>query len=169
MRERSPEGASMKHLVVDAYVRYAVVGTCLMVGFACRPPSADWEDPRGADSAKRVLAQHNRSSAGQTVEFEESERRKYARVENMIQARFSGVEVTQNGSGFTIKIRGTGSFTSSNEPLLVVDGSIRQNGTLNRISPLDVERIEIVKDGTASFYGARGANGVIIITTRRSR
>ena len=102
------------------------------------------------------------------VEFPESERPKYARVENMIQARFAGVVVTPNGSGFAIKIRGTGSFTSSNEPLLVVDGTVRQNGTLNRISPLDVARIEIVKDGMASFYGSRGANGVILITTTRS-
>src|SRR5262249_50196696 len=122
-----------------------------------------------ADSAKRVLAERNRGSAGQVVEFQESERRKYTRVENMIQARFAGVDVTPSGSGFAIRIRGTGSFASSNEPLLVVDGSIRQNGTLKFISPLDVERIEIVKDGMASFYGSRGANGVILITTRRAR
>jgi TonB-dependent SusC/RagA subfamily outer membrane receptor len=103
------------------------------------------------------------------VEFPESERPKYARVENMIQARFAGVDVTPRGGGFAIKIRGTGSLTSSNEPLLVIDGAIAPSGTLNRISPLDVERIEILKDGMASFYGSRGANGVILITTRRGR
>lgn len=160
----------MKLSSVVARARYGVLGTYLLVGVACHPPSAEWQDAaREADSAKRVLAQRNRGSAGQMVEFPESERRKYVRVENMIQARFPGVEVRPIGSGFSIKIRGTGSFASSNEPLLVVDGSIGPNGTLSRISPLDVERIEIVKDGMASFYGSRGANGVILITTRRGR
>jgi len=154
--------------IVVSWTRYAALGTYLLLGWACHPPSAEWQEAaREADSAKRVLAQRNRGSAGQVVEFPESERSQYARVENMIQARFAGVEVTPRGSGFSIKIRGTGSFTSGNEPLLVVDGSTRQNGALNHISPLDVERIEIVKDGMASFYGSRGANGVILITTTR--
>ena len=163
-------GLAMRFPSVVASARYTVVGTYFLAGVACRPPSAEWiEAAREADSTKRVLAQRNRGSAGQMVEFPESERPKYARVENMIQARFAGVVVTPSGSGFAIKIRGTGSFTSSNEPLLVVDGAIRQHGTLDRISPLDVERIEIVKDGMASFYGSRGANGVILITTRSVR
>ena len=160
----------MRFPIVVACARYAVLGTYLLVGLACHPPSAEWQlAAHEADSAKRVLDQRNRGSAGQMVEFPESERPKYARVENMIQARFAGVEVTPRGSGFAIKIRGTGSFTSSNEPLLVVDGSIAQSGTLNRISPLDVERIEVVKDGMASFYGSRGANGVILISTKHGR
>ena len=156
--------------IVVSWTRYAALGTYLLLGWACHPPSAEWQEAaREADSAKRVLAQRNRGSAGQVVEFPESERSQYARVENMIQARFAGVEVTPRGSGFSIKIRGTGSFTSSNEALLIVDGSVAQSGTLNRVSPLDVERIEVVKDGMASFYGSRGANGVIVITTRRGR
>jgi TonB-dependent SusC/RagA subfamily outer membrane receptor len=160
----------MRFPIVAACDRYAALATCLLVGVACHPPSAEWQEAaRDADSTKRVLAQRNRGSAGQTVEFPENERRKYVRVEHMIQARFAGVEVTPSGSGFAIKIRGTGSFASSNEPLIVVDGSIRQNGTLNRIRPLDVERIEIVKDGMASFYGSRGANGVILVTATRGR
>ena len=150
--------------------RGGLLFTSLLLGLACHPPSAEWQlAAHEADSTKRVLAERNRGSAGQMVEFPESERPKYARVENMIQARFAGVEVTPRGSGFAIKIRGTGSFTSSNEPLFIVDGSVAQSGTLNRISPLDVERIEVVKDGMASFYGSRGANGVIVITTRRGR
>ena len=158
----------MKFPIVVA--RWGLLFTTVLVGLACHPPSAEWREAAlEADSAKRVLAQRNRGSAGQMVEFPEAERPKYARVENMIQARFAGVVVTPSGSGFTIKIRGTGSLTSSNEPLLVVDGTIRQNGTLKFISPLDVERIEIVSDGMAAFYGARGANGVILITTRYGR
>ena len=99
----------MKASIVMACARYAVLGTYLSVGLACHPPSAEWQlAAHEADSAKRVLAERNLGSAGQMVEFPESERPKYARVENMIQARFSGVEVTPRGSGFAINIRGTG-------------------------------------------------------------
>ena len=168
--ERSEGSASPDCLKSRSLALLGMILTSLLLGLACHPPAAEWRQAAlEADSAKRVLAQQNRGSAGQVVEFEESERRKYTRVENMIQARFAGVVVTPNGNGFAIKIRGTASFTSSNEPLLVVDGSIVQSGTLNRISPLDVERIEIVKDGMASFYGSRGANGVILITTKQGR
>jgi TonB-dependent SusC/RagA subfamily outer membrane receptor len=161
----------MEHAGLRAYVRFAVAG-CLAVSSGCAPLSGEQDaspdNARGADSTRRAVAQRNRSSATQGIDFDESERGKYTRVELMIQARFAGVQVTQSGSGFTIKVRGTGSFTSSNEPLIVVDGALRSTGSLSRISPLDVERIEVVKDGTASFYGSRGANGVILITTRRT-
>jgi len=81
--------------------------------------------------------------------------------------RFSGVQVTPKGGGFAIQIRGTGSFASNNEPLVIVDGATRSTSDLGRIDPRDVERIEVVKDAAASFYGVRGANGVILIKTRR--
>ena len=85
----------------------------------------------------------------------------------MIQARFSGVEVTQAGNAFSIKIRGAGSFASSNEPLIVIDGAVRTTADLASVNPKDVVRIEVMKDSAAAFYGVRGANGVIVITTRR--
>lgn len=84
----------------------------------------------------------------------------------MIQAHFAGVQVTQQGGNYTIQIRGVGSFGSSNEPLVIVDGATRTVADLGRVSPLDVQRIEVFKDAAASFYGSRGANGVIVITTR---
>lgn len=162
----------MERARLQAYFRFAAVGSCLAVSAGCGPrlgeQAASPEDVPSADSTRRAVAQRNRSSATQGIDFDETERSKYSRVELMIQARFAGVQVIPSGGGFTIKIRGTGSFTSSNEPLIVVDGALRSTGALSRISPLDVERIEVVKDGTASFYGSRGANGVILITTRRT-
>jgi TonB-dependent SusC/RagA subfamily outer membrane receptor len=101
------------------------------------------------------------------VDFEEAERSRFTRVEQMIQARFSGVQVFPKGGGYTIQIRGTGSFGSSNEPLVIIDGASRSTADLGAIDPRDVERIAVVKDAAASFYGVRGANGVIMITTRR--
>jgi len=85
----------------------------------------------------------------------------------MIQAKFSGVQVISLGGSYTIRIRGSGSFTSGNDPLVIIDGASRSTSDLRSISPVDVKRIEIVKDGAGSFYGSRGANGVIIITTGR--
>ena len=86
----------------------------------------------------------------------------------MIQARFTGVTVTPSANGFMIRIRGSASLALSNEPLILIDGVSRASLDLRSIDPRVVERIEIVKDGAASFYGSRGANGVVIITTTRA-
>jgi len=101
------------------------------------------------------------------VTFDDAERARFTRVEQMIQARFSGVQVLPSGGNFTIQIRGTGSFGSGNEPLVVIDGATRTVRDLGSVHPREVMRIEVMKDAAASFYGSRGANGVIVITTRR--
>jgi TonB-dependent SusC/RagA subfamily outer membrane receptor len=93
-------------------------------------------------------------------------------VADMLVGRFPGVEVRQlsNGSA-TIRIRGSRSFRSNEEPLIVVDGIPQQNGAqaLMDMSPRDVDSIEVLKDAAASaVYGSRGANGVILISTRRA-
>jgi len=151
-------------------VRFAVLGICLVTSAACARRSAAAEDDRAAalraDSTRVARAEQIRSSASQVVTFDEGERTRYTRVEHMLQ-RFSGVQVTPKGGGFAIQIRGTGSFASNNEPLVIVDGATRSTSDLGRIDPRDVERIEVVKDAAASFYGVRGANGVILIKTRR--
>jgi TonB-dependent starch-binding outer membrane protein SusC len=93
-------------------------------------------------------------------------------VTDMLVGRFPGVEVRQlpNGSA-TIRIRGTRSFRSNEEPLIVVDGIPQHGGAqvLMDLSPRDVESIEVLKDGAAtSVFGSRGSNGVILVSTRRS-
>jgi TonB-linked SusC/RagA family outer membrane protein len=73
------------------------------------------------------------------------------------------------GSGTSIRIRGGNSISANNEPLYVIDGFIG-GGDLNSINPSDIESIEILKDATAtSIYGSRGANGVIMITTKKGK
>jgi TonB-dependent SusC/RagA subfamily outer membrane receptor len=94
-------------------------------------------------------------------------------VADMLVGRFPGVEVRQlpNGSA-TIRIRGTRSFRSTDEPLIVLDGIPQHNGaqSLMDLSPRDVESVEVLKDaGASAVYGSRGAKGVILIATRRSR
>ncbi|RAK35897.1 UNVERIFIED_ORG: TonB-linked SusC/RagA family outer membrane protein [Chitinophaga ginsengisegetis] len=108
-------------------------------------------------------------------------------VINALQGRMAGVEVSQSnglpGSGTSIKIRGQYSINSGVEPLYVIDGvpfnfslSVYQTGSngtvnpLNSLNPGDIESIDVLKDGDATaIYGARGGNGVILITTKKGK
>ena len=92
-------------------------------------------------------------------------------VVDMLVGRFPGVEVRAlpNGSA-SIRIRGSRSFKATDEPLIVVDGIPQHVGAqaLMDMSPQDVQSIEVLKDAAASsVFGSRGANGVILISTRR--
>ena len=92
------------------------------------------------------------------------------RVDQMLQGRASGVLVLNTdgspGGNTTIRIRGMNSIQGGNSALIVVDGF--QGGDLTALNPGDIEAIEILKDASATaIYGAQGANGVILITTKR--
>jgi TonB-linked SusC/RagA family outer membrane protein len=108
-------------------------------------------------------------------------------LDQAMQGRLAGVQVTQNsgspGSSIQVRVRGSSSLSGSNEPLYVIDGipintgSYSQIGVgnqsvsaLNDINPSDIESIEVLKDAaSASLYGSRGANGVVLITTKRGK
>jgi TonB-dependent starch-binding outer membrane protein SusC len=104
-------------------------------------------------------------------------------ADQALQGRAPGVQVIQNssapGAGTTVRIRGGNSIQGGNEPLYVIDGIpvYNDNGSsgaavngLSSISPGDIESIEILKDASATaIYGSRGANGVVIITTKRGK
>jgi TonB-dependent starch-binding outer membrane protein SusC len=84
--------------------------------------------------------------------------------------RLAGVQVTGTegapNAQFQIRVRGGGSITQNNTPLYIIDGVQVENG-LNSLSPQDIESIDVLKDAsTTAIYGARGANGVVIITTK---
>lgn len=87
-----------------------------------------------------------------------------------LQGQVAGVNVnkinSRPGSDYTIDIRGLQSIGFSNEPLIVIDGVM--GGKLNTLNPTDIESIDVLKDASSSaIYGARGANGVIIVTTKK--
>ena len=96
-------------------------------------------------------------------------------------ARVAGVQITQNnaapGGNISVRIRGTNSINGSSEPLYIVDGIQISNGgavtdvsPLSTINPNDIESVDILKDASATaIYGARGANGVVLITTKRGK
>jgi len=89
-----------------------------------------------------------------------------------IQGKAAGVQVQQTsfapGSGINITVRGGNSINTSTSPLYVVDGFISDNG--NQVNPNDVEDIQVLKDASATaIYGARGGNGVVLITTKKGK
>ena len=114
------------------------------------------------DARERDTATSNEWT-GQTV----------ARAEELMTGRFPGVDVTPlAGGGVSVRIRGASSILGSAEPLFVVDGTPIEagpGGALTGISPSDIAKIQVLKDiGSTSLYGARGANGVIVITTKQA-
>lgn len=93
------------------------------------------------------------------------------RVENILQGRSAGVEVTAQsgmpGGGMKVRVRGTTSINTSNDPLYVIDGMISPSG-LDGLNPADIQSMEVLKDASSTaIYGSRGSNGVIIITTKQ--
>ena len=94
-------------------------------------------------------------------------------VTNALAGQVAGVQLTSSdgspGSTATIRIRGISSISAGNDPLIIVDGA-PFGGDLNNINPSDIESMTVLKDAASNaLYGARGANGVIMITTKRGR
>ena len=105
------------------------------------------------------------------VEGDDIERRDLQRIEAMLRGQVAGVQVVPTANGFAIRIRGAGTFTGNADPLFVVDGvalPLGLDGALNGLNPRDVESIRVLKNASdTALYGARGANGVVVITTIR--
>lgn len=90
----------------------------------------------------------------------------YTDMYNLINGRFSGVQVNSNGE---IYIRGINSMNMSSAALIVVDGITVDKSIMRDILPADVKSINILKGPSAAIYGARGANGVVIIETKKGK
>ncbi|MBQ8673717.1 MAG: TonB-dependent receptor [Bacteroides sp.] len=94
-------------------------------------------------------------------------------VSKSLEGAMAGVQISQSsgqpGSSGTIYVRGIGSISASKSALIVVDG-VPYEGSLNQIAPSDIESMTVLKDAAAnSLYGARGSNGVVLITTKRGK
>lgn len=96
-----------------------------------------------------------------------------ANISNALVGQVAGMAAVQKSgeAGFeetTIRIRGVGTYTGDQNPLIVIDGIIRDMAVFNLLDPYDVQSINVLKDASATaVYGVRGANGVIIVTTKR--
>ena len=108
-----------------------------------------------------------------TVDKDALKRKSVSNVSKAIAGEVAGVRVInssgQPGSGATIRIRGFGSVNGNRDPLFVVDG-VPYEGAVSSINPDDIESMVVLKDATStSVYGSRGANGVVLITTKKGR
>ena len=122
-----------------------------------------------------------------SVSGEQMERHALGDINTSLQGKIAGLQITSNsgepGAGATVRIRGASSVNGSSQPLYIVDGvpintetfkgGLNDDGStfspLADINPADIESIEVLKDGTASIYGSRASNGVIIITTKTGK
>ncbi|WP_088654122.1 SusC/RagA family TonB-linked outer membrane protein [Geofilum rhodophaeum] len=108
-----------------------------------------------------------------TVDAREISKRQVSNITNAIAGQVAGVQASsssgQPGSSANIRIRGIGSMSASNAPLYIVDG-MPFEGNISAINSNDIESVSVLKDAAASaIYGARGANGVIIVTTKQGK
>lgn len=110
---------------------------------------------------QQVRSEEN-TSAVSGISYKDTDFTRYTSVQDLIADNFAGVQYS--GSGLII--RGSRTLQGSTEPLVVIDGVISSNG-FSYLHPLDVERIDVLKDGTSAVYGSRGANGVILIETKK--
>jgi len=97
-------------------------------------------------------------------------------LDQALQGRIAGVQVTQNsgepGGSISVRIRGVGSISAGTEPLYIVDGipMTQIAGGLNSINPIDIERIDVLKDAASTaIYGSRASNGVVLVTTKHGK
>lgn len=136
-------------------VAFAVSGCAH--GASGSPEAAEDSQPHG--SATELTAEDIQRSPDQPIE-------------RLLAARFPGVWLTRTPEGgLAVRIRGTTSVHGARQPLYVIDGIPIQpgpGGSLAGINPYDIESIEVLKDvADTALYGMRGANGVIVITTKR--
>ena len=111
------------------------------------------------------------TGSASTVKSEQIEKRQVSNITNALSGQVAGVQVTssngQPGTTSTVRIRGVGSMAAGNSPLYVVDG-VPFDGDIASINTADIETTTVLKDAASNaLYGARGANGVILITTKK--
>ena len=101
-----------------------------------------------------------------SLELNEAEKSSYSTIYDYLEGRVPGVQVIKTGTASaTVIIRGVNFSNSSTEPLFIVDGVTVTD--ISSLNPHDVKSVTVLKDASASIYGVRGANGVIVITTKR--
>jgi TonB-dependent SusC/RagA subfamily outer membrane receptor len=144
--------SSSSHVLLPLGLTIALLG-------GCKSAQRAESDPPPTPSAD-VTAEDIQRAPGQSVE-------------EILKGRVAGVTVTRSSDGgIAVRIRGATSLYGSNEPLYVLDGIPIQpgpGGSLTGIDPYDIESIEVLKDpADTALYGMRGANGVIVIKTKRA-
>lgn len=133
------------------------------------------EDASGLDEIVVIgygtVKKRDLTGAVSTVKSDEIKLAPVASPIEAIQGRVAGLDITRNdgrsNSGVSILLRGNRSLTASSEPIYIIDGI---QGSINNLNPNDIDSIDVLKDASATaIYGSAGANGVIIITTKKAK
>jgi len=156
-------------------IRMATASALVLLGACARagsPPQAPAPDSvsigYGSEPAAAV------TGAVQSLKTD-SLKAQYGTMVDMLEGHVAGLQVLRLANGqIQLRLRGTTSLSSSNEPLVVIDDHLISpdgiTSALLSVAPSDVERIDVLKDaGSTAIYGSRGANGVILITTKHGR
>ncbi|RZM07700.1 MAG: SusC/RagA family TonB-linked outer membrane protein, partial [Pedobacter sp.] len=169
------------------------VGTRKVIDIAMQAEAKELEEVQVVATAYGTVDRRKLTSAVSSIGADQIENEVLPSITQAIQGKAGGVQVTQKsgspGGGLSIRVRGTTSINASSDPLYVVDG-IPVNSTTNftggtnfnfgggtqginvlsSINPSDVQSVEVLKDAaSSSIYGARAANGVVLITTKRGQ
>ncbi len=153
--------------------RPTVIVLLLLMSVGCvnmQQPNAPHDDKARITGGLAAIAGES-SSEVNTITSDDVENHPVTYTEQLLRGQIAGVEVLEKpGGGFSIRIRGSSSIYGSSEPLYVVDGMQVMNDSRLGLSWLnihDIKKIEVLKRaGETAMYGTRGANGVVLITTK---
>jgi TonB-dependent starch-binding outer membrane protein SusC len=151
-----------------------LAGADLLVGSAaCARRSPSQASVPGADSVQIGYGSQPRSKVtGAVTSVADAEMTaRPLRIEELLRGKVSGLVITGSGSSLVIRLRGTNSLLSDQEPLVIVDDVMIQSGNIGNalagLTPDDIKQVSVLKDvASTSIYGSRGAGGVILIKTK---
>lgn len=168
-----PENATLQFSFVGMRSQEVVVGGQTAINVSLE------EDAIGIEEVVAIgygsVKKSDLTGAVSSLNSESLKDRPVVSAAEALAGQLAGVQVQQisgmpGSEGFSIRVRGTGSITQSNDPLYVVDGYPMEGSAFRLISPTNIESIEVLKDASSTaIYGSRGANGVIIITTKKGK
>ncbi len=149
----SAQGFFNQRVKLEEKTKYAAINLKLKPGEKNREYAIGYGHVSDRDKLNALATLNNND-----VDFSQ-----YSNIYELIKGRFAGVQVI-NGE---IIIRGINSINSSSAALIIVDGVPVSGSALNSIPPVQVKSINVIKDGSSAIYGSRGANGVVLIETKR--
>ena len=144
--------------------KYFISLVSLVAICACGPANQTHVTSRMDEEVNIGYGTQSRQKMGFAIDKVQVDERlvsSYTSIAEYLRGRVAGLEVNSNG---TIQIRGKNSINSPSEALVLVDNV--PCADINTINPMDIQSIEVLKDGSASIYGVRGTGGVVLITTK---
>lgn len=155
----------------STFVAILALGSMAACGHGGRQAAAE-PAPRDVEIGYGAADEEHLTGAVSSVTAEQIRTRNILKVEDLF-VHVPGVIVVHRNGNIALQIRGRRSFADDGDPLVVIDDVVvEQAALMNAFAGLntqDIDRVDVIKDGTAAIYGHRGANGVILVRTKRAR